>query len=257
MSGNRKFGVTLPLTGYLPSPGESAGLPPQSASAVFPQSAFGAAFKAACEKAEASAPPQSAIQAAFKAACEKAKASAPPESAFGAAFKAACEKAEAKPKGKAENVEAFMARINQRVAVKASKLAAFEKSRAQAKPQSQPQPQFHPTTVGAAFPFNVASNPQSSFLSRKALKSKVRHRKVLRDNIMGITKSAIKRMFARAGITRASGLMYEEVRGTIKQYMERVIRDAVALLESERKRVLTEKHIVEALRLNGTTLLGY
>ena len=37
-----------------------------------------------------------------------------------------------------------------------------------------------------------------------------RHRKVLRDNIQGIAKSAIRRLARRSGVKRISGLIYEE-----------------------------------------------
>ena len=35
-----------------------------------------------------------------------------------------------------------------------------------------------------------------------------RHRKVLRDNIKGITKPAIRRLARRGGVKRISGLIY-------------------------------------------------
>ena len=38
-----------------------------------------------------------------------------------------------------------------------------------------------------------------------------RHRKVLRDNIQGITKPAIRRLARRGGVKRISGLIYEEI----------------------------------------------
>ena len=38
-----------------------------------------------------------------------------------------------------------------------------------------------------------------------------RHRKVLRDNIQGITKPAIRRLARRGGVKRISGLIYEAV----------------------------------------------
>ncbi|KAH7971572.1 hypothetical protein HPB51_027083 [Rhipicephalus microplus] len=55
-----------------------------------------------------------------------------------------------------------------------------------------------------------------------------RHRKVLRDNIQGITKPAIRRL-ARAWrcVKRISGLIYEEPRGVLRWFLENVIRDAV------------------------------
>jgi histone H4 len=54
-----------------------------------------------------------------------------------------------------------------------------------------------------------------------------RHRKVLRDNIQGITKPAIRRLARRGGVKRISGLINEETRGVLKGFLENVIRDAV------------------------------
>ncbi|KAH6920843.1 hypothetical protein HPB50_028171 [Hyalomma asiaticum] len=59
-----------------------------------------------------------------------------------------------------------------------------------------------------------------------------RHRKVLRDNIQGITKPAIRRLARRGGVKRISGLIYEETRGVLKVFLENVIRDAVPLRRS-------------------------
>ena len=52
-----------------------------------------------------------------------------------------------------------------------------------------------------------------------------RHRKILRDNIQGITKPAIRRLARRGGVKRISGLIYEETRGVLKVFLENVIRD--------------------------------
>ena len=57
-----------------------------------------------------------------------------------------------------------------------------------------------------------------------------RHRKVLRDNIHGIAKPAIRRLARRGGVKRVSGLIYVtvETRSVLKVFLENVIRDAVA-----------------------------
>ncbi|KAL3074847.1 hypothetical protein niasHS_014292 [Heterodera schachtii] len=52
-------------------------------------------------------------------------------------------------------------------------------------------------------------------------------RDVLRDNIQGITKPAIRRLARRGGVKRISGLIYEETRSVLKVFLENVIRDAV------------------------------
>ncbi|SCV17577.1 related to Histone H4 [Nakaseomyces glabratus] len=46
-----------------------------------------------------------------------------------------------------------------------------------------------------------------------------RHRKILRDNIQGITKPAIRRLARRGGVKRISGLIYEEVRAVLKSFL--------------------------------------
>lgn len=58
-----------------------------------------------------------------------------------------------------------------------------------------------------------------------------RHRKVLRDNIQGITKPAIRRLARRGGVKRISNLIYDETRTVLKVFLENVIRDAVTYTE--------------------------
>ena len=54
--------------------------------------------------------------------------------------------------------------------------------------------------------------------------SSKRVKKVLRDNVRGITKPAIRRLARRGGVKRISGLLYEEVRGVLKTFVEGVVR---------------------------------
>ncbi|NXV67062.1 H4 protein, partial [Molothrus ater] len=76
-----------------------------------------------------------------------------------------------------------------------------------------------------------------------------RHRKVLRDNIQGITKPAIRRLARRGGVKRISGLIYEETRGVLKVFLENVIRDA--------RKTVTAMDVVYALKRQGRTLYGF
>lgn len=84
-----------------------------------------------------------------------------------------------------------------------------------------------------------------------------RHRTVLRDNIQGITKPAIRRLARRGGVKRISGLIYEETRGVLKAFLESVIRDAVTYTEHARRKTVTAMDIVYALKRQGKTLYGY
>ena len=111
-----------------------------------------------------------------------------------------------------------------------------------------------------------------------------RHRKVLRDNIQGITvsssgsasplalksprplpraasvplqKPAIRRLARRGGVKRISGLIYEETRGVLKVFLENVIRDSVTYTEHARRKTVTALDVVYALKRQGRTLYGF
>ena len=98
------------------------------------------------------------------------------------------------------------------------------------------------------------SDATSSFAGKGGAK---RHRKVLRDNIQGITKPAIRRLARRGGVKRISGLIYEETRGVLKVFLENVIRDAVTYTEHARRKTVTAFDVVYALKRQGRTLYGF
>ncbi|XP_078422542.1 uncharacterized protein LOC144695543 [Cetorhinus maximus] len=81
-----------------------------------------------------------------------------------------------------------------------------------------------------------------------------RHRKVLRDNIQGITKPAIRRLARRGGVKRISGLIYEETRGVLKVFLENIIRDSVTYTEHAKRKTVTAMDVVYALKRQGRTL---
>ena len=92
---------------------------------------------------------------------------------------------------------------------------------------------------------------------RKGSGGAKRHRKVLRDNIQGITKPAIRRLARRGGVKRISGLIYEETRGVLKVFLENVIRDSVTYTEHARRKTVTAMDVVYALKRQGRTLYGF
>jgi histone H4 len=47
-------------------------------------------------------------------------------------------------------------------------------------------------------------------------------RKILRDNIQGITKGSIRRLARRGGVKRISATIYDEIRGVIKARLTEV-----------------------------------
>ena len=90
----------------------------------------------------------------------------------------------------------------------------------------------------------------------KAVSGK-RVKKILRDNSKGITKGSIRRLARRAGVKRMSALIVDEVRGTLKSFVEKVVADAVSYTEYARKRTVTTGAVVAALKKRGRMLYGY
>ena len=84
-----------------------------------------------------------------------------------------------------------------------------------------------------------------------------RHRKVLKDNIKGITKPAIRRLARRGGVKRISGLVYEEVRVVLKEFLTNIIKDAVTYTEYSKRKTVTAMDVVYALKRNNRTIYGF
>ncbi|KAF9242827.1 hypothetical protein BU15DRAFT_86638 [Melanogaster broomeanus] len=85
-----------------------------------------------------------------------------------------------------------------------------------------------------------------------------RHRKILRDNIQGITKPVrYPPSRRRGGVKRISGLIYEETRGVLKIFLENVIRDSVTYTEHAKRKTVTALDVVYALKRSGRTLYGF
>jgi len=80
---------------------------------------------------------------------------------------------------------------------------------------------------------------------------------ILRDNIQGITKPAIRRLVRRGGVKRISGLIYDETRGVLKLFLESVIRDSVTYTEHAKRKTVTSLDVVYALKRQGRTLYGF
>jgi len=87
--------------------------------------------------------------------------------------------------------------------------------------------------------------------------SSSRHRKILRDNMNGITKPAIRRLARRGGVKRISASIYEETRNVLKLFLERVIRDSVTYTEHAKRKTVTAMDVVYALKRQGRTIYGF
>lgn len=84
-----------------------------------------------------------------------------------------------------------------------------------------------------------------------------RHRKVLRDNIQGITKPAIRRLARRGGVKRIANLVYDEVRSNLRAFLDTTIRDAIHYTELARRKTVSAMDIVYSLKRQGKSLYGF
>ena len=84
-----------------------------------------------------------------------------------------------------------------------------------------------------------------------------RQKKVVSENAKSVTKGAIRRMARRGGVKRISSEIYDEVRKTLKSFVEGVVRDATAYTEHAKRKTVTALDVVNALRKRGKILYGY
>ncbi|KAK3670204.1 hypothetical protein LTR78_009960 [Recurvomyces mirabilis] len=125
-------------------------------------------------------------------------------------------------------------------------------------PSSRPQPSSRPTFA------SVNSTGGKSTGEKKGMgigigrgKTAKRHRKILRDNVQGVTRGDIRRLARRGGVKRISSGIYEEVRFTLKQFLEKVLRDTCAVVENCGRKTVCTTDVVFALSRMGRTLYGY
>jgi len=72
-----------------------------------------------------------------------------------------------------------------------------------------------------------------------------------------ITKPAIRRLARRGGVKRISGLMYPEVRGVLRIFLDQIIRVSVTYMDHCNRKTVTCMDVIYALKREGRTLYGF
>ena len=115
-----------------------------------------------------------------------------------------------------------------------------------------------PFSLDAAKKGKTKSNKMAKAKSGSAKGSSTRRmKKLLKGNINGVTKGSIRRLSRRGGVKRISGLIYEEVRGVLKGFVDQVVRDSVSFTECGKRKTVTALDVVYALKNRGRMLYGY
>src|SRR6185503_21011189 len=85
-----------------------------------------------------------------------------------------------------------------------------------------------------------------------------RHRKIHKENLpAALNKGGCRRLMRRAGCKRISGSIYHESRMVLKEFLEKVLRDAVTYCEHARRTTIISFDVIYALKHQGQTLYGY
>ncbi|KAF7300473.1 Histone H4-like protein [Mycena chlorophos] len=69
-----------------------------------------------------------------------------------------------------------------------------------------------------------------------------------RGAIFDMSRNDIRRMARRGGVKRNSGLMYEETRGVLTEFLSGVVRDATLYTKHQWKNTVTAEAVRHALR---------
>ena len=77
------------------------------------------------------------------------------------------------------------------------------------------------------------------------------------EEIDGITKPSIRRLARRSGIKRINGFFYQDVRGTIKVFLEKILQDALIYTSYARRKTLTAADVIYALKKNDRPIYGF
>lgn len=79
----------------------------------------------------------------------------------------------------------------------------------------------------------------------------------VKDNVLGVTKPAIRRLARRGGVKRISSLVYDETRTILKEFLENVLRNAAIYADHAKRKTVTALDVVYALKRQGKTLYGF
>ncbi len=128
-----------------------------------------------------------------------------------------------------------------------------------------------PSEVPSEVPMDVSSqnslqNPSDEQPAKKVKKQENGIKKALRSAqpkrhqhkvYRPISKGAFYRLAQRAGNKRVSGLVYEESRGLLRKYVDRIVGRAVVYMEHSKRKTLKTKDVLASLQGVGHDLYGF
>jgi len=80
-------------------------------------------------------------------------------------------------------------------------------------------------------------------------------KKILRNTVQGITKPAMRRLAHVGGVKTMSGIIYEDIRGILKIYLEKQVYNSMVYTEFCKRKTVSVKDVEHALNRHGTQIL--
>lgn len=84
---------------------------------------------------------------------------------------------------------------------------------------------------------------------------------------LNISKTSIRRLARRGGVTRMSGTIYREIydptaildenKGCLYTFLKKIIRDAITYTDYANRKTVTAMDVVQSLKSNGRPLYGF
>ncbi|QPC78415.1 hypothetical protein HYE68_009167 [Fusarium pseudograminearum] len=84
-----------------------------------------------------------------------------------------------------------------------------------------------------------------------------RHRKILRDNIHGISMITSRRLARRGGVKRISAGIYDDIRAALKARLETILQNCVIYVEYRNAKTVTVQDVIHSLSRMGRPLWGF
>ena len=88
-------------------------------------------------------------------------------------------------------------------------------------------------------------------------KTKCHHVAFLCDNLQAISHAEICHAARRGGVKCIAGVIYDDIWGILREYLEKIIEHAVIYTENAQHKTTTAMDIVHALKRNGTMTYGF
>lgn len=126
-------------------------------------------------------------------------------------------------------------------------------------PFSSPIPYPHPIS----FSFSYIHTYIYIYLKKKQEEKSNKHppppknRKVLRDNLQGVTKGDIRRLARRGGVKRIQATIYDETRLVLRKRLEALLKDICAVVELSDRKTVCVTDVVFVLNRMGRPLYGF